>query len=358
MHRLFAPLSTALVISTLLLAACAQATPAPEKPKAAEPRTLTVQVGAGQETEVISAFLPSVLRIRAGDTVVWKLNSDEAHTVTFNPPAEAFQVVGPVPGGKPEELMILPEVGFPTRMPGAPVEVYNGATFASSGMLSHEPGGPDAPPNDTFALTFDQPGVYPYLDLLHAYQTGIIIVEPATATDVPSQADIDAQVQAQLAPLSAQVQAAKEASMAQMSAPAPDGSTLWFVNAGNTAGNPAAGIYAFGPQDVTINAGDTVIWASAEFHTITFDAAPPAPEFVIPQPTEGGLPVLAINPEVLFPAKPAATYDPTQYYNSSPIGPGLPGGTTFTLTFDEPGTYEYFCAVHRELGMKGTITVK
>lgn len=32
-------------------------------------------------------------------------------------------------------------------------------------------------------------------------------------------------------------------------------------------------------------------------------------------------------------------------------------GATSSYTFDEPGTYEYFCAPHEEMGMVGTVTV-
>ena len=35
----------------------------------------------------------------------------------------------------------------------------------------------------------------------------------------------------------------------------------------------------------------------------------------------------------------------------------FPGGTTFAMTFSEPGTYDYVCAIHRALGMTGTVTV-
>jgi plastocyanin len=37
----------------------------------------------------------------------------------------------------------------------------------------------------------------------------------------------------------------------------------------------------------------------------------------------------------------------------------LPGGSgqTFSFTFDEPGTYDYFCIPHENLGMVGTVTV-
>ncbi len=37
----------------------------------------------------------------------------------------------------------------------------------------------------------------------------------------------------------------------------------------------------------------------------------------------------------------------------------LPGGSgqTFSFTFEEPGTYDYFCIPHEALGMVGTVTV-
>src|SRR5437763_5955519 len=51
---------------------------------AAQPaRELQVLVGAGQDTVGIDAYLPRELRVRAGDTVTWHINSDEPHTVAF-----------------------------------------------------------------------------------------------------------------------------------------------------------------------------------------------------------------------------------------------------------------------------------
>ncbi|WP_207956788.1 plastocyanin/azurin family copper-binding protein [Rubrobacter tropicus] len=37
----------------------------------------------------------------------------------------------------------------------------------------------------------------------------------------------------------------------------------------------------------------------------------------------------------------------------------IEGGTdgTYSYTFDEPGTYEYFCGPHEDMGMVGTVTV-
>jgi hypothetical protein len=32
-------------------------------------------------------------------------------------------------------------------------------------------------------------------------------------------------------------------------------------------------------------------------------------------------------------------------------------GGTFSFTFEEPGTYDYFCIPHEEMGMVGSVTV-
>ncbi|HEY3116452.1 MAG TPA: plastocyanin/azurin family copper-binding protein [Chloroflexota bacterium] len=32
-------------------------------------------------------------------------------------------------------------------------------------------------------------------------------------------------------------------------------------------------------------------------------------------------------------------------------------GSSYTLRFTQPGTYEYFCLFHYDLGMIGTVTV-
>ncbi len=354
-----------LLIALLALTGCSQATSAAssagqnEKAAPQEARTLTAQVGAGQDTTTINAFLPFGLRVRAGDTVTWNLDADEIHTVTFLGGQSEPMLVGPVPGGSPEEMMLTFEAAFPTRLPDAPVETYDGTSYINSGIMSKAPAGPDAPPNDTFSLTFDKPGLYPYMCLVHPFMLGVVEVEPVTSADVPSQADIDAQAKAEREPLLAQVEAVNAAGQTPRSEPGPAGSQLWFVDAGsNLIGDPRPTTFEFQAKELTINAGDSVVWTSHEFHTITFNPAPPAPEFIIPVPQQDGPPFLTINSEVALPAKPNQIYDPAEYYNSGILSPGTPGGTTWSLTFDKPGTYKYFCAVHRELGMEGTIVVK
>ena len=66
-----------------------------------------------------------------------------------------------------------------------------------------------------------------------------------------------------------------------------------------------------------------------------------------------GPPILALNPMLLNPSKPAAVFDPAQFFNSGDIGVFGGAGASWALTFDEPGIFEYFSAIHGELGMKG-----
>ena len=192
---------------------------------------------------------------------------------------------------------------------------------------------------------------------------GELVVEPATATDIPTQEEIDAQAAAELAPLQTIAEEARVATTNPdlvRSEPGPNGSSIWYVPAGMTASDPRVEIYDFYPKDITIQSGDTVIWTSTFFHQVALHPGQPAPEFVLPTEQAGGPPLLVLNPVVAFPSKPAGEYDGTQPFSSGLIGlpaGALPGGTTFALTFTEPGTHEYVCAIHRPMGMKGTITV-
>jgi hypothetical protein len=85
---------------------------------------------------------------------------------------------------------------------------------------------------------------------------------------------------------------------------------------------------------------------------------PPDPFYVVFQPQPRGQSLRVLNPQVLVPAKPSQVYDPVQYYNSGLIGPGMPDGSTWSLTFEQPGTYRYRCAVHGDFGMEGTVIVR
>ena len=351
--------TTGSAATTAATATSAPAATATTAPRAA--RTLNVSVGAGQDTSQVLVFLPATVSIRVGDTVIWKIKGDEIHSATFMDDVLFPPFAVPVPGGGPTDLMFNPKIAFPTRPPGGPVETYSGTGYVNSGAFSKESPAPGIPANDTFSLTFNKPGIYAYFCMIHlSNMRGTVIVESATATGLPSQADIDKQAKAEEDALLGIIKAARQQAKDALKEPGPGGTTVWTVHAGAldiTTGDERAQPFEFMPKDLTVKAGDTVFWTSPYFHTATFDPSPTAAEFIVPKPQPQGLPVLSLNPRVLFAVKPVTTFDPAKYFNSSALGPFTPV-TFFSLTFDKPGKYDYFCAVHRELGMKGTINVQ
>ena len=95
----------------------------------------------------------------------------------------------------------------------------------------------------------------------------------------------------------------------------------------------------FSPAEISVAAGDTVSFknTSSEAHTVTAydDEIPEGADYF----TSGGLP----SEEAARDELPAAL---------------IPAGDTYEFTFQEPGTYRYFCIPHEEAGMKGTIVVE
>jgi plastocyanin len=337
----------------------------PARAAAQEARELTVLAGAGQDTVSINAFFPASLRVRTGDTVTWKINSDEPHTASFlsgsAPPPEPI----PIPDGGPTDLMSNPMLAFPSRAPDAPVETYSGTGYRNSGFLSN---GTVVPPGETYSLTFDTPGTYEYICLIHpTTMKGEIVVEEASAADLPEQEEIDTMAEAEIAPLLEQAEelraAAASSDIMVQQQPGPNGTTIWYIPAGVTGKDARIEIYDYFPKNLSIKEGDQVIWTSVFFHQVIFHPGLPAPPFVVPTPVEGEeLPRLVISPEVAFPVVPAGEFDGTQLFSSGLMGtlgapPPLPGGTTFALTFTKAGSYDYVCSTHQPLGMEGNITV-
>ena len=92
---MFVPLSLLLLV--LIIAACTtevevvkevevtREMPVAAAPVPSEPWELNLLVGSGRDTEAILQFFPENLTVRAGDTVTWKIDSDEIHTMSFLP---------------------------------------------------------------------------------------------------------------------------------------------------------------------------------------------------------------------------------------------------------------------------------
>lgn len=97
---------------------------------------------------------------------------------------------------------------------------------------------------------------------------------------------------------------------------------------------------AFEPPDLTVAAGERVIWVNdgSTPHTVTAyaDRIPAGAAYF----ASGG-----------FDSERAAR-------EAYPPHGGLEGGVSYPHTFETPGSYEYFCVPHESGGMTGTITVR
>ncbi len=385
MHKRIIRLAAFLVLTILVMTGGTAITYAFEPAPA--PQTVNVLVGWGQNTDQLMRFFPANITVRAGDTVAWKTGGQEIHTVSFIGeggtmnaiPGSLIQdsgdlpgrmipgFVAPLPNAKtPADVMLNPQVFLPTRQQGAPVEHYSGQGFVSSGVMA--PTVPDflpagTPANNTFSLVFDKPGTYTFVCLIHAgAMRGTVTVLPADAANVASQADLDAQAQKEIASLKGALKEVRaEAEQVQKDA-LPNGSSIYYVRAGwsdATSGDLTVQAFDFFPKVATIKAGDTIVWTSTYFHTVTF--SPPSmavPDIAILKAQPSGPPLLLLNPGVFDPARPTAAYDPSKFFNSGVIGLFSPGGATWSLTFDKPGTYTYYCSVHDDIGMKATVVVQ
>jgi plastocyanin len=295
-------------------------------------------------------FYPETITINAGDTVVWKLNSAEFHTVTFpvaGQQAPAFLVPE---GGDSQRLIANPLAAFPQGG-----ETYDPAVYTNSGLLSRAPGSPQE-----YKLTFNTAGDYAYLCAVHSMMKGHVIVQAAGAAYPKTQAQYDAEAQAKLAADAAAAAPLQAGASAVVTKPGPNGTTIYQVKIG--AGDGTNAWMRFGQTDLTIHVGDTVEWVQNDPetpHTVTFNSGQTEPMDILAEPQASGPPKLVFNPVVLAPAG-GATYSGTGYFNSGLLQgtqSPAPGPRSYSLAFDTPGTYEYICVLHDGMGMNGHITV-
>jgi plastocyanin len=273
----------------------------------------------------------------------------------------------------------------------------------NSGVLVNPP--PDGGQGNTsFTIVLD-PGLLPgpyYVtsDADGSTMSGRIDVVPADQS-VQTASDVEAAAQHQY-----EADLAWLAGLDRVSIPAeasnPDGTKTWQAAAGVSGSNkPWLSIDAFAPSQMAIIAGDTVTWTNqgpgAVAHTVSGFANTPD---AIPQdlspfqpgcmsssgelqlPPAGSFPPdiwntcsgldASGNPnqvnnltEASQPSAPSG--DPftdgertsgillPQDYLDSPIGEGLPFGSSYSVTFPNPGTYYYHCAIHPD--MIGVIVV-
>ena len=343
-----------------LIAAAVVATAAPVPQSS--PR-LDVVVGQGEGVVQMLGFVPDQLRVAEGTTITWTVGGDEEHTVAF-----LADTQGPLTRAIPQpEDPGRPTMANPLVWDAVPPQgAYDGSYLINSGVLGR---------GQSFSVTFSKAGTFPFLCTLHeAVMRGSLEVVPAGTPGITSQAEVDGEVASHMArEHNWQVERMLATRSRAVAIDGPGDSNTHFVRAGTSWRNDHMALEAFLPDSVTVRQGDTVVWAidNNAPHTVTFLAPgqPPLEQFgvmlsdgtliepgVVPADPTATPRIIMINRAAVL---PAPSYDGRSFYHSGQIGgdPPSPRGIAWSMTFDAPGTYEYFCLLHAATGMRGQVTV-
>ena len=298
------------------------------------------------------AFLPNELWVHTGDSIRWTFPTHERHTITFLKPGQ----IRP-PGFGP--IFDVP-VGCPGITPDG--SSFDGSTCVTSGILRLGDNTKSTENAPTYSVSFPAVGNFKFVDLLHADMSGVVHVLNLAETLPHDQDFYDRQAQGEQALLLA------DASRLQgRGTPGDNGGAqsndvavgIGEVVTTTGAGLQTASLMRFVRGTIVVQVGDTVEWTSLDpsiNHTVTFGTEPadPRPPSANVQPTSDGARQAVIgssadnvNSGFLSPA-------PQDRANlaQSPLGV-----TRFRVTFTSPGTFNYICAIHDDLGMDGTVIV-
>jgi plastocyanin len=293
----------------------------------------------------ILAFLPNEFWIHAGDSIQFTFLAAEVHTVSFLTPGQTrpagFSVVG-VNGN----IFI-----------GCPGTTPDGSSFDNTSCVSSAP----STIGQTYTVNFPTANNYKLVCLVHSRMTGAIHVLQLAETLLHDQDFYDRQAYLQGNKL------LRDANVLQGRKDDEGGKTSALsVTAGvstilaNGGGSQTIAVMRFLGTSTIVHVGDTVEWTNRStpvFHTITFGTEP-----ANDMPPSQGMTVDVDG------VRHAVIGSPSDNVNSGFIGApnqetvGQPQGpldfTRFRVTFTAPGTFNYICAIHDDVGMKATVIVQ
>ena len=287
------------------------------------------------------AFLPNEMWIHVGDSINWTSGSDDIHTVSFF-----------ISGQKYQDFTV-----------GCPGYSAPGTTFDGSHCVS-------APPlvtGQSFPIKFMAPGNFKMICLVHPSMTGVIHVLARGAALPHDQAFYNDQAEDQQKSLLADVDHGHmDMNMKSISMRVIPGKASVVAGTGEIsstgAGFESLSVVRFMNEKIEIHPGDTVEWTNLDPslpHTVTFGTEPDPAHFF---PPSGNVSVDAdgarhatisfVGESVHSGFLVAAAVD------QSGVTVAAPSATVLRITFTHPGTYDYICALHDNLGMMGKVIVK
>jgi plastocyanin len=292
------------------------------------------------------AFLPNEVWVHAGDSVRWTLGSTEIHTVTFlttgqnRPPLfGAFGV----------------QVGCPGTTTTPDGTDFDETKCVNSGVLGQFDTlvGPK-----TYSVHFPVAGNFKLECLVHTDMTGTVHVLNATEPLPHNQAFYDAQAR-----IDGVVLVTEASRLAGRGNFEGSGVTAGIGEIVTTtgAGSQTASLNRFLRSTVVVRVGDTVEWTNLDPstpHTVIFGTEPADPRPPSQPPTVTNDPDGARHAVLTSTTASASSGLLVLGFQDRPNLAQAPLSVTrFRVTFNAPGTFNYICALHDNLGMKGTVIV-
>jgi len=291
------------------------------------------------------AFLPNELWIHAGDSVTWTSGAHEDHTITLlKQTATGASTAGTSRPAFTAGCLAGNQGGASSTTPDG--SIFNGSGCVNSGPFAED---------GDYTVTFPQSGNYKFVCLIHRDMTGVVHVLDAVQKLPHDQRFYDAEARSEARDLinGATQQPGPQGGAATNQVTTDPGKLI-----ATAGGKSYLAVMRFLPERIHVHVGDTVEWTNvspSEPHTITFVGSQPEPPptvliGVAPDP-DG-----ALHGTLVSPNDPLNSGFISAALQDQTVQTAL-GVTRVRVTFTSPGTYEYFCALHDELGMKGEVVV-
>jgi len=287
------------------------------------------------------AFLTNELWVHAGDSITWTFPTPEIHTVTFLKQNTSPQQVRPA----------RPGAGG-----GCPGTTPNGSDFSGSACVTS----PELVNGQTYTVHFPTAGNFKLVCLVHPSMTGTVHVL-TLAENLPfDQAFYDREASREQAELLSDGARLEGLGTATAQRTSEDEVTAGIGEiVANGGGAQIVSVVRFLPGTTVVRVGDTVEWTNLDPetpHTVTFGAEP-----ANPVPPSAGVGTDLDGAEHAVLGSPGGNLHSGFLVAAPQERRGLPQSplavNRFRVTFTSPGTFDYFCALHDDLGMVARVIV-